>query len=188
MPNEFKYENQVWGEPITGERLSTNSHYTGEQVGGVLQDAKCEMVAHIVEDGIIRYGTVMQDAVEGSTPNVSGGSGKLITFNLDTSYYTAEEGMTWREWVNSEYNTEMGTCETCGNEYHCIAICSDGQVAQMSCCFDEEYVGEVICSTHFGEFNSETELRRWQEDGGDYGKWISADDVINPDHFYTNDY
>ena len=29
----------------------------------------------------------------------------LITFTIDGTEYQAEEGMTWGEWVNSEYNT-----------------------------------------------------------------------------------
>lgn len=72
MFNEVKYQNQVWGEPITGERLSTNGHYTGEHMGSVTQDAKAEMTAHMVEDATVRYGTMTQDAIEGSTPAVKG--------------------------------------------------------------------------------------------------------------------
>ena len=68
MANEVKYQNQIWGEPITGERLSTNGHYTGEHKGTVTQDAKVSMTAHMVEDAIVRYGTMTQDAIEGSTP------------------------------------------------------------------------------------------------------------------------
>ena len=68
MAHEVKYENQVWGEPIAGERLSTNGHYTGEHKGTVTQDALVSMTAHMVEDGIVRYGTMTQDAIEGSTP------------------------------------------------------------------------------------------------------------------------
>ena len=70
MANTVKYQNQVWGEPITGERLSTNGHYTGEHLGTVMQDALTEGTdqPHAVEDGIIRYGTITQDAIEGSTP------------------------------------------------------------------------------------------------------------------------
>lgn len=68
MNNEVKYKNQVWGEPIAGERLSTNGHYTGEHKGTVIQDAKCEMTPHMVEEGIVRLGTMTQDAIEGSTP------------------------------------------------------------------------------------------------------------------------
>lgn len=68
MPNEVKYQNQVWGEPIAGERLSTNGHYTGEQLGSVTQDAKAEMTAHYVESATVRLGTITHDAIEGSTP------------------------------------------------------------------------------------------------------------------------
>ncbi len=68
MPNEVKYQNQVWGEPIAGERLSTNGHYTGEQIGSVTQDAKVNMTAHMVEENIVRLGTITQDAIAGSTP------------------------------------------------------------------------------------------------------------------------
>lgn len=31
---------------------------------------------------------------------------KLITFTIDGTQYSAEEGMTWGEWVNSSYNTD----------------------------------------------------------------------------------
>lgn len=68
MANIVKYQNQVWGEPIAGERLSTNGHYTGEHLGSVMQDAKASMTPHIVEEGIVRLGTITQDAIAGSTP------------------------------------------------------------------------------------------------------------------------
>lgn len=70
MANEVKYQNQVWGEPITGQRLSTNGHYTGEHLGSVMQDAAVGETekAHAVEEATIRYGTITQDAIPGSTP------------------------------------------------------------------------------------------------------------------------
>lgn len=34
-----------------------------------------------------------------------GGSVSLITFTISGTEYQAEEGMTWREWVNTNYNT-----------------------------------------------------------------------------------
>ena len=71
MANVVKYQNQTWGEPITGEVLSVNGHYVGEHMGSVTQDAKAEMVAHMVEADIVRYGTMTQDAIEGSTPKVA---------------------------------------------------------------------------------------------------------------------
>lgn len=69
MPNEVKYQNQVWGEPIAGERLSTNGHYTGEHLGVPMQDLAYAqeneepIPPHYVETNTIRYGTVTQDAL-----------------------------------------------------------------------------------------------------------------------------
>lgn len=71
MANVVKYQNQIWGEPITGEVLSVNGHYCGEHLGTVTQDAKAEMKPHMVEEGIVRYGTMTQDSIEGSTPEVA---------------------------------------------------------------------------------------------------------------------
>lgn len=33
----------------------------------------------------------------------------IISFSIEDAEFQAEEGMTWREWVNSEYNTD-GAC------------------------------------------------------------------------------
>ena len=68
MANVVKYQNQVWGEPIAGEVLSVNGHYVGEHLGSVTQDAKATMTAHMVEADTVRYGTITQDAIAGSTP------------------------------------------------------------------------------------------------------------------------
>ena len=78
MANTYKYENQVWGEgtPCAGERLSTNGHYTGEFLGTPMQDALGENTTnknpHYIEENIVRYSTMTQDAIEGSTPTVVG--------------------------------------------------------------------------------------------------------------------
>lgn len=75
MANEVKYQNQVWGEPIAGERLSTNGHYTGEHLGTPTQDAlgagTTNTDPHYVEGATVRYGTITQDAIPGSTPDVA---------------------------------------------------------------------------------------------------------------------
>lgn len=74
MANEFKYQNQTWGEPLTGERLSTNGHYTGEHLGTPTQDALCAETTNVnaryVDEVTVRYGTITQDSIEGSTPEV----------------------------------------------------------------------------------------------------------------------
>ena len=69
MANEVKYENQVWGEPIAGERKSTNGHYTGQHKGTPLQDAKADGVqtANTVEAATVRYGTILGDAADSKT-------------------------------------------------------------------------------------------------------------------------
>lgn len=71
MANQVKYKKQTWGEPLTGEVLSVNGHYVGEHLGSVTQDAKAAMTAHMVEENIVRLGTITQDAIEGSTPEVA---------------------------------------------------------------------------------------------------------------------
>lgn len=38
----------------------------------------------------------------------------MISFTIDGTAYQAEEGMTWSEWVNSEYNTDGYTAEQGG--------------------------------------------------------------------------
>ncbi len=78
MVKEVKYNNQDWGEPLAGERLSTNGHYTGEFIGGTpMQDALGETTTnknpHYVDEVTVRYGTMMQDAAEGSMPEVAEG-------------------------------------------------------------------------------------------------------------------
>ena len=34
------------------------------------------------------------------------GSGSIISFTIDETSYQAEKGMTWGEWVDSDYNTD----------------------------------------------------------------------------------
>lgn len=63
MANEIKYAPQIWGEPIAGERLSTNGHYRGEQLGSSTQDALVAITPHYVEETIIRRGTITQDVL-----------------------------------------------------------------------------------------------------------------------------
>lgn len=74
MANEVKYNNVNWGEdtPIAGERLATNGYYTGEHKGTPTQDGKVEgtQTAHGVEESIVRYGTMTQDAIDTNFPTV----------------------------------------------------------------------------------------------------------------------
>lgn len=71
---EVKYNDVTWleGTPIAGERLATNSHYTGEHIGAPMQDAVASgtEVPHAVETVTVRYGTIMQDAKDENFPTV----------------------------------------------------------------------------------------------------------------------
>lgn len=75
MANEVKYNNVNWAEgtPITGERLATNGHYTGEHKGSVMQDAKDSKAntPHYVEGATIRLGTMTKDAIDKNYPTVA---------------------------------------------------------------------------------------------------------------------
>lgn len=81
MANEIKYKPQIWGKPIEGERLSTNGHYRGEQLGSSTQDALVAITPHYVEETIIRRGTITQDVlnkIEQASDYVEIGSGTTI--------------------------------------------------------------------------------------------------------------
>ena len=62
---------------------------------------------------------------EGSTTTPS-----LISFTIDGTSYQAEEGMTWEQWVNSDYNTEFSVLDNTiynsrRNGYVDGVVCSD---------------------------------------------------------------
>lgn len=67
MANNVKYTDQTWGvsTPISGQQLSVNGYYTGEQLGTPTQgknETEANADAFYVEHNTIRYGTIMQDS------------------------------------------------------------------------------------------------------------------------------
>ena len=48
--------------------------------------------------------------------NLAHNGNKLITFTIDGTTYQAIDGMTWGEWINSEYASSVQTrqCPSCG--------------------------------------------------------------------------
>lgn len=48
----------------------------------------------------------------------SSGKVKLISFTIDVFQYQAQEGMTWGEWVSSQYNTNGYYVDTDGSIAH----------------------------------------------------------------------
>ena len=70
----------------------------------VLTEADKQEIAELV------YDMVRTNAA--SLINEDGGEDKeavIINFSIEDIKFQAEEGMTWREWANSEYNSE-GAC------------------------------------------------------------------------------
>lgn len=65
MIKHVVYDNQEWGEPIAGERKSTNGKFTGQKKGVPLQDAKDTAGQndnpYFVEENTINLGTLMDD-------------------------------------------------------------------------------------------------------------------------------
>lgn len=131
MANVVKYKNQVWGEPIAGERLSTNGHYTGEHLGTPTQDKlgadTTNNNPHYVEDVTIRYGTMMGDATVGSMPvvgvsvvhkltkcTVDKGDGVYEKNGAVTFTYTAADGYELPTAVTVKVG---GTTKTGGTDY-----------------------------------------------------------------------
>ena len=54
----------------------------------------------------------VQDMIKNAIANIQGGESEpavIISFSIEDFQFQAEEGMTWREWVNSEYNSD-GAC------------------------------------------------------------------------------
>lgn len=82
MPNIVKYA------PVNrdnGERVATNGYYTGHKKGTPTQ-AKDEVTgAYDVEEGIVRYGTMMGDATAGSMPEKAVGITQILT-NCKSNY------------------------------------------------------------------------------------------------------
>lgn len=79
MANEIKYENVSWAEgtPIAGERLATNSFYTGQHKGTPTQDALsgADNDPYLNERSTVRLGTILGDAEDENFPEVTGATG-----------------------------------------------------------------------------------------------------------------
>ena len=79
----------------------------------------------------------------------AGGDTNLITFTIYGKEYQAEAGMTWYDWVNSDYNTEGYYIDTDGYIYTADSLNSDF-VARIGTAYDEfgyeKSVDEIIAN------------------------------------------
>lgn len=101
-------------------------------------------------------------------------TGELFTFNIGNSTYTARYGMTWAEWVKSEYApTSTWTCDTCGSEHLTIDIDYGGLGYYEGCQDGERQLVEYI-------YAYETEEDRDENNG-----WVvGGSALIDPNKFY----
>ena len=90
--------NQSWW---TRSALSDNSVWIVDNVGNLSYDYYDGYVSEHVGHGVRPVITVSKQTLENLDSSVS-----LISFTIVGTRYQAVEGMTWREWVESEYNTD----------------------------------------------------------------------------------
>ena len=82
MPNIVKYA------PVNrdnGERVATNGYYTGYKKGTPTQAENEVIGAYDVEEGTVRYGTMMGDAAVGSMPKMAVSITQILT-NCKSNY------------------------------------------------------------------------------------------------------
>ena len=110
MANKVKYANVDFpsGSPIVGERMATNGHYTGEFKGTPMQDVENKHPAnypHYVEGVTVRYGTILQDAIDTNAPAVGVGIIQNLTgVKSSLTSATVKKGAD----VNITYTKETG--------------------------------------------------------------------------------
>lgn len=63
-----------------------------------------------------------------------GGSDGMVSFEVDGETYSAPQGMTWSEFINSEYNPMYG-CPQCGESVPFFHI-KEGSFVAAQCCDD----------------------------------------------------
>jgi hypothetical protein len=77
---------------------SSGANVQAVDTGDILDDVTVNYVTKTYVDGLIGdINSVLESIINGGV--------SLITFTIAGTKYQAEEGMTWEQWVNSEYNT-----------------------------------------------------------------------------------
>jgi hypothetical protein len=75
-----------------------NTNVSAVDTGDVLDDVAVEYVTKTYFDSVVGdINSILESIINGSL--------SLITFTIAGTEYQAEEGMTWVDWVGSEYNT-----------------------------------------------------------------------------------
>ena len=93
-------ESIVGSGDITISGGSSDANVQAVDTGDVLDDVTVNYATTAYVDGLIGdINSVLESIING------GDSVSLITFTIEGDEYQAQDGMTWVDWVNSEYNT-----------------------------------------------------------------------------------
>lgn len=91
--------------------LSNSNAFTSTPIGGYSTSAGCYGSIYVPQSLLASYQTATNwtyfssrfVAYDAGTDG--GNSGEIIEFTIAETLYQAEEGMTWSQWINSDYNT-----------------------------------------------------------------------------------
>lgn len=104
----------------SSEYSSTNAYYLNTTNGNVHTANKASYF-------YVRPFTILDDGQD-SSEDSGEDNVNLITFIISSTQYQAEEGMTWGEWINSDYNTG-GFSSTSGMVFHRYGAVSSSATA-----------------------------------------------------------
>lgn len=85
---------------ITISGGSSDANIQAVDTGDVIDDVNVDYATKTYVDGLIGDINSVLESI------INGVGILLITFTIDGTEYQAEDGMTWEQWVNSEYNTK----------------------------------------------------------------------------------
>lgn len=88
----------------------------------------------MASDIVIKVGK--QEAPPAETPN-------LISFTIDGTVYQAEEGMTWVEWCESDYNTDTSNAQNIGS---CIYVGAGRPLFEEAGCTIADHNSDLVVS------------------------------------------
>lgn len=87
-------------------KLSNSNAFSSTPIGGYSASAGTYGSIYVPASLLTSYQTATNWAYFSSRFVAYDGGANIITFTIEGTEYQAEEGMTWAEWVESEYNTD----------------------------------------------------------------------------------
>lgn len=97
---------------------SSDANVQAVDTGDIIDGVNANYATTEYVDGLIGdINSVLESIING------GNTSTIITFYIGPSEFQAEEGMTWREWIKSEYNTDgylIGTNSITDSRYNTV--------------------------------------------------------------------